>query len=236
MYTLQQVDNSLDDIAESKGELPAIVADLRAQLDDTKIKIKELNDLIKSLKVGRDAADVEIISWTEKIEKYKNQLLQVKSNKQYDALTREMDSAQEKISSLEKGMEDAEGKMLTAKTDIETFTARLGEITLEYEEKEKELRELSKEHEKEESKLLKERKQITSGIDSIQLQRYEKIRKAKGGKAVVAIRRNACGGCFNAVPPQIILELRKNNRFIACEHCGRILVSDEVVNKNVPVS
>jgi hypothetical protein len=236
LYALQQVDSKLEEIHELKGDLPGIVADLKVQSIDISAKLKSLNELVKTLKIARDNADVEIITATEKIEKFKNQQLQVKSNKQYDALAKEIDSADAKISEMEREMESAEGKIQGAKLDSEMLSKRLEEITVELEEKEKELREVSKEHEKEESKLQQQRKKIASGIAKSDIEKYERIRKAKGGKAIVAVKRNACGGCYNKIPPQKILELRQINKLFICEQCGRIIVSDEIVARHAAVS
>lgn len=236
LYALQQVDIQLQEINELKGDLPSVVKELDSQVAETKKKIKELNDLIKQSKVTRDDADVQIISLAEKIEKYKGQQLQVKSNKQYDALSKEIDLSQAHISKLEKEMEAAEGRIQVAKTDIETVTMKLDELASELSDKQKELREVTKEHEKEESKLRREREKIAAQIEKADLDRYERISNAKGGTAVVAVKRNACGGCYNRIPPQKILELRQNSNLFTCEHCGRILVSDEVVEMSTALA
>ena len=236
LYSLQQVDLQLQEVLELKGDLPSIVAELEAKAGELKAKIKELNEFIKKSKVDRDKADGEIIDLAEKIEKYKSQQLQVKSNKQYDALTKEIETAEERTSLLEKSMAEIEGKMLVAKSDIDACSAQLDEFSGELDEKKKELREVNKEHEKEELKLQHERDKLLSRIEKSDLVRYERIKTAKNGKAVVPVRRGACGGCFNRVPPQKILEIRQNQKFFVCEHCGRILVSDQVVEMSSALS
>lgn len=233
LYALQQVDLQLEEIADLKGELPGLVANLEAQVEDVTTKLKNLNEQITNLKIARDNADVEILASTEKIEKYKTQQLEVKSNKQYDALAKEIDSATEGIANYEKEMQSFEGKMTTATSDVAALNARLSELTAELQEKSGELDEVNKEHEKEESKLLLERKRIVADVPKGDLERYERIRKAKGGKAIVPVKRNSCGGCFNLIPPQKILELRQNNRMYMCEHCGRMVVSDEIVSRSM---
>ena len=235
LYSLQQVDSQLREVQELKGDLPSIVAGLESKTGELKAKVKELTDLMKKSKAERDSADAEIIDLGEKVEKYKSQQLQVKSNKQYDALTKEIESSEQRSTLLEKTMAELEGKMVVVKTDIETFSGQLEELQKEYDEKKKELREVNKEHEKEELKLQHERDKLLSRIEKPELDRYERIRAAKSGKAVVPIRRNACGGCFNRIPPQKMLEIRQNQKFYVCEHCGRILVSDQVVETSATV-
>lgn len=230
LYALQIVDSELQDVQELKGDLPGIVDELDTKVDELKSKIKELNASLKQAKINRDKADVEIIDLTEKVEKYKNQQLNVKSNKQYDALTREIEAAEKRTALLEKEMAAFEAQMEGAKSDNEIFAAQLEESGGELDVKKKELREVNKEHEKEELKLNHERDKIIARIDKQDLEKYQRIKVAKGGVAVVPVKRNACGGCFSRVPPQKILEIRQNNRIFTCEHCGRMLVSDHIVS------
>lgn len=233
LFALQQVDMQLQEIHELKGDLPGLVAELQSRTDDLKARLKELENTIKQAKVDREKADIELIDLGEKIEKYKNQQLSVKSNKQYDALTREIEMAEQRMEQLEKDMESSEGRIQLAKTDMDGLTAQHLESSTELDEKKKELREVNKEHEKEELKFRHEREKLLARIDADDLERYEKIYKAKGGKAVVPVKRGACGGCFSRVPPQKILEIRQNAKFFTCEHCGRILVSDQIAETAV---
>ncbi|HXG38058.1 MAG TPA: C4-type zinc ribbon domain-containing protein [Bacteroidota bacterium] len=229
LYQLQQIDASLDEVQEMKGDLPHIVAELEDRLAKKEAQKKELEEFVKKSMITRDQTDLEILALKEQIEKYKTQQFQVKTNRQYDALAREADHAQEKIIKLEQEMEVLEGKANLAKVDAEKLTPEIEELRTELEERKAELAEVNKEHEEEELRLKHEREKIVVRLEKADLRLYERIRKAKGGKAVVPVRRNACGGCFNRVPPQKVLELRKNARIITCEHCGRVLVSDEIV-------
>ncbi len=229
LYALQQVDTQLQEVHELKGDLPGIVAELEAKVKGHADKIKELTSIMKKSKIDRDAADVEIIDLQEKVEKYKGQQLHVKSNKQYDALTKEIEMAEQRAIKLEKDMEILEGRMQIAKTDLEAVKVIHDGVFEELEEKQGELGEINREHEDEELRLQHQREKILVRIDKMDIERYERIRKAKNGKAVVPIKRNACAGCFKAVPPQKILEIRQNLTFYVCEHCGRIIVSDQIV-------
>jgi predicted nucleic acid-binding Zn-ribbon protein len=235
LYALQKVDSSLDELEEMKGDLPAEVADLEAQMSEQENHIQELEATIKQAVVDRDKADLETVSLREKIEKYKTQQYQVKSNRQYDALSREIDAAQEMISQHERNVEILEGKMTVAREDLEKAKAQIEGISKELNEKRQELEEVSKSNEDEELRLKHNREKLVVRIDRSDLALYERIRKAKGGLAVVPVKRNACGGCYNAVPPQKVLELRRNNKIYTCEHCGRILVSDEIVEKSATI-
>jgi len=206
------------------------VGELENQLQKKTTTRSELQETVKQSMIRRDEIDLEIVSTKEKIEKYKEQQFQIKTNKQYDALTREIDLAQVHINSLEKEMEIVEGKAAQAKTDLEKLTPELDELSEELEERQGELDHVNREHEDEELRLKHEREKLVVRIDKNDIRLYERIRKAMSGKAVVPVRRNACGGCFKRVPPQVSVELRKNSRLMACEHCGRLLVSDEIVD------
>jgi len=235
LFALQNVDTQLMEILEMKGDLPAAVDTLEQSVNESAAKLHELTEMVKQLKIQRDTTDTELIGYAEKIEKYKGQQLQVKSNKQYDALTKEIETVESNITQDEKNLQLYEGKIQLASQDIETLTHSLNELRAELEEKQLELAEVNKEHEIEESRLVHAREKILARIAKEDLVRYDRIRKAKDGTAIVGIKRNACGGCFNRVPPQKLLELRQNNRIFMCEHCGRILVSDSVVEKSATI-
>ncbi|MBI5214552.1 MAG: hypothetical protein HY960_02245 [Ignavibacteriae bacterium] len=232
LFALQQVDSQLQEIHELKGDLPRIVAELQGTLDGSSKKLKELTELVIQLKIERDNTDVELISCTEKIEKYKQQQLQVKSNKQYDALSREIETMESQIEQAKSNLESFEGKIQVSQADMEILGKEIEITSAELSEKQAELAEVNKEHEIEETRLIHEREKVLSKIKKEDFDKYERIKKAKKGTAVVAIKRSACGGCFNRVPPQKILELRNNNYIYMCEHCGRIIVSDDVVEKS----
>ncbi len=229
LYSLQLVDSNLDELQEMKGDLPKIVAELSETIKGKLVQKKELDDILKKSIINRDKADVDILSLKEKIEKYKSQQFQVKTNKQYDMLAREVDHAQEKITKLQREMDDLEGKAEFAKEDAEKLRPEIETLQAELADRKKELAAVNKEHEDEELKFQHQREKIVSRISKADYQMYDRIRKAKEGRAIVPLQRNSCGGCFNRVTPQRVLELRKNSILITCERCGRILVSDGIV-------
>jgi len=231
LYSLQRVDLDLQEIQELKGDLPNIVEGLQARVDEMKAKLDEFNATIKESKLTRERADNEILEIIEKVEKYKSQQLNVKSNRQYDALTREIENSEQRSILLQKAMEEAENRLTVAKTDADAIKAQMEELTEELKERQKELKGVNKEHEKEELKLRHDRDKITVRLDKEDLERYDRILNAKGGMAVVPVKRNACGGCFSRVPPQKILELRQNSQIHVCEQCGRILVSETLIEQ-----
>jgi len=229
LYALQLIDNHLDELEEMKGDLPAETLVLETEVDKAMGHIEQLERTMKDSFMARDRADEEIISFKSKLEKYKAQQYQVRSNREYDALTREMDTATETIAKLEKDMELYEGQATTARNDIEAAKPKLEELRGQLQEKQAQLEEISKANEQEELKYRHEREKLLVRIKKADFVEYERIRNAKKGKAIVPVRRGACGGCFNTVPPQKLLELRQNKKLYHCERCGRLLVSDEIV-------
>jgi uncharacterized protein len=229
LYALQRIDTNLDELEEMKGDLPSEIRELEEKAADLKARKAALEETMKSAFAMRDGADSEIVSLREKVERYKSQQYKVRNNREYDALTKEMDVAADTIARLEKEMEQLEGKATNARGDIEGLTPQIDELTQTLEEKRAALAEVSKLTEAEEQKFRHDRQKLVVRIPKADLSTYERIRKAKRGKAIVSVKRGACGGCYNRVPPQKILELRQNNKLFTCEHCGRILVSDEIV-------
>jgi len=228
LYQFQLIDDHLDELEELRGDLPNTVRELEDQIngfkDDISNKEKEQKDSLKK----REKNEGEIEKQLENQKKFKAQLYQVRNNKEYDALTKEIDHTDDVVSKLEAendGLADL-SKSLTQQ--IEEFKPKLFELKEDLKAKRADLKEIVKANEKEEAKLLKERKKIEEEVKKPDLSAYSRIRKAKRGKAVSTIKRSACSGCHNIVPSQRQLEIRRNNRLFYCEYCGRILVSTEI--------
>lgn len=228
LYALQQVDLHLDELHEMKGDLPGIVDGLKQQVKERSEQKVALERTAQESVIKRDSTDTDIVTMREKIERYKAQQFEVKTNKQYDALAREIDAAQEAVTRLSRELEALEHKASVARDDAVKLAPEIEQLQTELAERQTELDAVNKEHEDEELKFQHERQKIVARIKKEDMRMYERIRKAKDGKAVVAVKRNACGGCYNRVPPQKVLELRRNDVFMMCERCGRLLVSDEV--------
>lgn len=228
LYLLQLVDRALDELEQLKGDLPSEKKSLEEEIARLEARRGELEQTLRSSFAARDLADSEIIAYREKAERYKSQQLGVRNNREYDALTHEIDFAAESVSRLEKEMHANEDKGIQAKGEIEAVDAQIKELRSVLEEKLIALAEISKTNEEEELKYRHEREKIIVRLDRSHLDAYDRIRKAKKGRAIVPVKRGACGGCFAKVPPQKILELRQHDRIYHCEHCGRIIVSDEI--------
>ena len=229
-YSLQKIDSNLDDVERMKGDLPAIVAQLQNKVESLQTSINERQNFINASVAARNKADNDIVDFKQKLERYKTQQYQVRNNKEYDAITKEIDFATESIKNLETQFTTFETKMTGAKNEVAELTKQLEEATAELEEKKTELVEVSKETEDEELQYQHEREKIIARLKADQLARYELIRKGRGGVAVASLRRNSCSGCNNRIPPQHIFEIRKSKSFYLCQHCGRIIVSEELAH------
>ncbi|MEW6060766.1 MAG: C4-type zinc ribbon domain-containing protein [Bacteroidota bacterium] len=227
LYLLQRIDSNLDDVEEMKGDLPNVVRNLEAQIAELTTKINEKQQYIDSSIEARNKADNDINEFQEKLKKYKAQQYQVRNNKEYDAITKEIDFAEESIKTLTKQFEDFENQMSVTKSELAELQAKLAELETSLKEKKEELAEVTKETEDEEIRYTHEREKLIVRINKEHLSKYEKIRSARG-KAVVTVRKDSCGGCGNRIPPQHLIEIRRNDRMYVCQHCGRIIVSNEL--------
>ncbi|MBW7888511.1 MAG: hypothetical protein H3C35_09160 [Bacteroidetes bacterium] len=233
LYQLQKIDNKLDDVNESKGDLPNIVASLEEQFSSLNNQIGAKREYIDSFVASRNKADDDVQNFEEKLKRYKDQQYKVRSNKEYDAITKEIETTQDSIKTLTKQFEDFENQMSVAKNELTELEAKQKEIEEALTEKKSELVEVSKATDDEEEKYTKERKKVTAHISAQYLSKYTMIREHRGRVTVAIIRKNSCSGCGNRIPPQHIMEIRKNEKLYLCQHCGRIIVSDELAQQVV---
>lgn len=231
LYQLQLVDDQLDELEELRGDLPNMVRTLENRIAELKAEIKNKETEQKESLEKRALNEEEIEKLKESQKKFKAQLYQVRNNKEYDALTKEIDHSEEQISKLEAENDALADLSKTLTAQIEEISPQLAELEAELKDKEADLREIIKANEVEETKLQTERKKIEEQVKKPDLSVYTRIRKAKKGRAVATIKRSACSGCHNIVPSQRQLEIRRNNKIFTCEYCGRILISQEIADE-----
>lgn len=231
LYQLQLIDDQLDELEELRGDLPNMVRSLESRINEMKEEIKNKENEQKESIEKRAQNEEEVEKLKESQKKFKAQLYQVRNNKEYDALTKEIDHSEEQISKLETENDTIADLSKNLTSQIEEIKPKLDELNKELEEKEADLKEIIKVNEKEETKLQQERRKIEEQVKKQDLSVYTRIRKAKKGIAVATIKRSACSGCHNIVPSQRQLEIRRNNRLFTCEYCGRILISQEIADE-----
>ncbi len=231
LYQLQLIDSQLDELEELRGDLPTNVNYLKLQINELKEQIKTKEKEKQASLEKRNSNEKEIARLKESQKKFKSQLYQVRNNKEYDALTKEIDYSEEAIKKMEAENDALADSSKKLTDEIEELLPKIKELEKELKEKEAELKEIIKANEKEENKLKEIHKKIEEQVKNLDLSVYQRIRKAKKGRAVVTIKRSACSGCHNIVPAQRQLEIRRNNRIFTCEYCGRILVSQEIAEE-----
>ena len=227
LIQLQGVDTRLDELKLQKGDLPTLIEQAEEDLTAKQELLKELNEKRDKMESDRKMFEMEVEASRIQLKKYEEQLYQVKTNKEYDAISLEIDTKKLEIEGLDNKIIELMENQEAIEKEIEAVKKEIKDIEKQLGEYRNELEEISQLTKAEEERLQQEREAIVAEIEPRLYAQYERIRKAKGGVAVAPVRRNACGGCFSQIPPQKIVEIRELNRIITCEYCGRILVWDE---------
>jgi len=220
----------LDELEELRGDLPTAVNNLTSQIQTIKEQVKAKEDEKKESTEKRNANDEDVTRLKANLKKFKQQLYQVRNNKEYDALTKEIDHTEEHITKLEAENLALEDLITKLKNETAELTPQLDHLNADLKEKEAELKQIIKANEREEAKLLDRRDKATSKVKKPDYNTYMRIRKALNGKAVVTISRGACTGCHNVVPSQRQIEIKQSKRIYSCESCGRILISPDIAD------
>lgn len=232
LYLLQSIDSKTDEIEILKGELPMEVNDLEDEIVGLQTRINKISESISDIDADISNHRANIAESMSLIGKYEKQLDNVKNNREFDALTKEIEMQKLEIQLSEKKIKEAtlgknskEEVLNTAKEKIESRNKDLATKKIE-------LKEIIAKTEKEEAQLQKQSEKAKESIEPRLLKAYTKIRKTyRNGLAVAKVERGACGGCFNLIPPQVQIEIGSQKNIIACEHCGRILVDDSIVDE-----
>jgi len=231
LLNLQKIDSKLDSIFKVRGALPEEVQDLEDEIAGYETRLQKfhtdtvaLEDDIKRFK--------DNIKESEKlIKKYQEQQMNVRNNREYDAITKELELQDLEIQVSKKKIGEAQAKIEFKNNEVNELQEILKERLKDLNNKKDELGNIVSENENDESKLKTEREKATKKIEERLIKSYSKIRtNAKNGLAVVMVKRGACGGCFNIVPPQRQADIREKKKIIVCEHCGRVFagVEDEI--------
>lgn len=230
LVKLQEVDSKLDELRKIKGDLPEEVQDLEDEIAGYQTRIEKFEVEKKSFDDLEATQNNSIKEHKKLIEKYEEQHKDVRNDREFQAIAREIENQQLDIRLAEKAVRDTQYKIERKQKQIEETTATLEERRKDLNNKKDELDSIVKESEEEEAKLMKEReKRMKNVADTLYLS-YERIREnARNGLAVVNVKRNACGGCFNIVPPQRQVDIKEKKKLVVCEHCGRVFADVETV-------
>ena len=229
LYELQTLLSEIDRIKTLRGELPLEVKDLEdsiigleTRLENYKNDIKEFNTSVAAHKVGIQEAQALI-------EKYTEQQNNVRNNKEFDHLTKEIEYQGLEIEARDKKVRDLTKMINDRKEEIEELQQLLADRKADFQEKRGELDEIIAETRQEEEKLREQVKTLEQDIEPRLLASFKRIRKnARNGLGIVYIQRDACGGCFNKIPPQRQMDIKLRKKVIVCEYCGRLMIDPEL--------
>lgn len=231
LYDLQTIYSDIDRIKTLRGELPLEVQDLEDEIIGLQTRITKYDADVEELTNRIVNRKVDIQNAIALITKYQEQINNVRNNREFDYLTKEVEYQTLEIEHCEKNIREFTVAIDVKKEEKAKALAQLEDMNANLKEKKEELEEIVSETRQEEEKLRDDAKQLEKLIEDRLLQAFKRIRKnARNGLAVVYIQRDACGGCFNKIPPQRQLDIRLRKKIIVCEHCGRILVDSELAN------
>lgn len=227
LYALQQIDSKLAEIEILKGELPIEVSDLEDEIIGLETRINKLKESIEAIDTEVNNHKANMAESESLIERYNSQLDNVKNNREYDALTKEIELQKLEIQLSEKKINDTKSGKIVKEDALEKAQERLEGKRKDLDTKKVELEKIISKTEKEEAKLKKASEKARKSIDERLLKSYTKISGSyRNGLGVVTVNRGSCGGCFNRIPPQQIIEIGVMKNIIACEHCGRVIVDE----------
>ncbi len=227
LIELQEVDLRLDELMLERGDLPLIVEELQAKHDSKTNEFNSLQDETKKSKVRKRELELMIEEYKEKFSKYEEQLYQVKTNKEYDAITTETEEVKEKILEGENEILEIEEALENGENTIKELSTEIESLASELEENKVELKKTMVATAEEENLLKQEREIIINKSGPEIIKNYELVREARDGQGIAQIQDNVCGGCFSFIPPQKVVEVKKMKKIYTCEYCGRILVWQE---------
>ncbi|MDP4239661.1 MAG: C4-type zinc ribbon domain-containing protein [Bacteroidota bacterium] len=236
LYELQKAVSKIDEIKILRGELPLEVQDLEDEIIGLNTRLENFETELAEITATIATKKVEIEESRIKIAKYKEQQDNVRNNREYDNLSKEIEFQTLEIELCEKRIREFTASLETKQAEQKSTAEQLVERKLDLDLKKGELNEIVSETKQEEEKLREHAKEIESHIEPRLVAAFKRIRKnARNGLAVVYVQRDACGGCFNKIPAQRQLDIRLRKKIIVCEYCGRILVDQELAGV-APVS
>ena len=233
LYELQTVDSEIDKIKILRGELPLEVQDLEDEIAGLQTRLSNIQEEMNDLEGAIQKKKNEIVDSQALIKKYQEQQMNVRNNREYDSLSKEIEFQTLEIELSEKRIREFSGQLEEKKQLESESQSLLDERTGDLDEKKSELNSIINETQKEEEELKKRSDNFEDLIEPRLLTAYKRIRKnARNGLAVVPVERDACGGCFNKIPPQRQLDIRSRKKIIVCEYCGRILVDIDLTTQD----
>jgi len=233
LYELQTVVSDIDKIKTLRGELPLEVQDLEDNVTGLETRIQNFEDEIKKFETSISGKKAQIKESQALVKKYTEQQNEVRNNREYDSISKEIEFQNLDIQLSEKRIREFSAELSTKKVSMENAKKQLVEMKEDLDRKKKDLDAIVADTKKEEEKLIAKSEKIEKKIEPRLLSAFKKIRKnAHNGLAIVTVQRDACGGCFNKIPPQRQLDILNSKKIIVCEYCGRILVDPYIMDES----
>ncbi len=232
LVALQKIESKLDELHILKGELPMEVADLEDELQGLKNRQLRIEEEVNGITDFIAQKNEAIKEANALVKKYEKQSADVKNNREFEAINKEMEMQQLEVKLCEKHIKDANEEIAEKAIALEKAKKAISNKEAVLGTKKGELEKIISANEKEEKHFNKLAAEAKQNVEPRLLLSYEKIRKSyRNGLAVVPVERDACGGCFNAIPPQKQSEIKQRKKVMICENCGRIMVDDELNNR-----
>ncbi len=229
LYQLQTTLSAIDEKRALRGELPLEVQDLEDEIAGLGTRIEKIENEIQEFQSAITQKNGEIKEAQASVERYKKQLDEVANNRQYDTLTKEIEFQSLEIDLCNKKIAEAQQKIVEKQADLQQNKELEDDRKKDLEQKKAELEDIMAETKEEETRLKEKAAELEKKIEPRLLASFKRIRKgARNGLGIVYVQRDACGGCFNKIPPQRQLDIKMHKKIIVCEYCGRILIDPEL--------
>ena len=229
LYQLQTTLSAIDEKRALRGELPLEVQDLEDEIAGLKTRVEHIEGDINDFQQAVAQKQGEIKEAEESVERYKKQLDEVRNNREYDTLTKEIEFQSLEIELCNKKIKEANAKVEDKKRELVRTNDLINDRQQALDEKKNELDEIMQETREEEQALKAKAEELETKIEPRLLSSFKRIRKnARNGLGIVYVQRDACGGCFNKIPPQRQLDIKMHKKIIVCEYCGRIMIDPEL--------
>ena len=234
LYQLQTALSAIDEKRALRGELPLEVQDLEDEIEGLTTRVEKIKNDISEFQKAVSQKKGEIADAEASVARYKSQLDEVKNNREYDTLSKEIEFQTLEIELCNKKIREANNRIAEKQEELAANDAVIKERQGDLEVKKNELEEIVTETRAEEEKLKEKVKDLEAKIEARLLTSFKRIRKnARNGLGVVYVQRDACGGCFNKIPPQRQLDIKMHKKIIVCEYCGRILIDPELAGVKI---
>lgn len=234
LYQLQTMLSEIDRIKILRGELPLEVQDLEDEIEGLTHRMGKYNEDVAAYKADIAARKAKINEAQSAVERYQEQIRDVKNNREYDMLSKEIEFQSLEVELQNKKIGEAQRSIDARKLDLENAKRQLEERRADLDMKKTELDDITAETKAEEEKLREKAKVLEQSIEPRLLAAFKRIRKnSRNGLGIVYVQRDACGGCFNKIPPQRQLDIRMRKKIIVCEYCGRIMIDPELAGVKI---